>query len=141
MKGRTLQYLLPALLAVVLMGFASSPLNTFSVVVNQSEVVLTWNVNDLSGIEKFEVHRKWRNNSFERIADADVVVDETLRQNPPAQFEFIDNSLYKTANIEDVEYVLRIRMTNGQSFETHRNVQFTTSAVRRTWGSIKSMFQ
>jgi hypothetical protein len=141
MKLKIIRFIFPVLLAALLMGFASSPLNTFSVVVNQSEVVLTWNVNDLSGIEKFEVHRKWRSNSFERIPDADVVVDETLRQNPPAQFEFVDNSLYKTANIEDVEYVLRIRMTNGQNFETHRNVQFTTSAVRRTWGSIKSMFQ
>jgi hypothetical protein len=141
MKGKSTRYLFSIFAAILLMGFASSPLNTFSVVVNQSEVVLTWNVNDLSGIEKFEVHRKWRSNSFERIPDADVVVDETLRQNPPSQFEFVDNSLYKTANIEDVEYVLRIRMTNGQSFETHRNVQFTTSAVRRTWGSIKSMFQ
>lgn len=113
----------------------------FNVVVHQTEVVLTWSINDLSEVDKFEVHRKWLNGRFELIENSVIQIDPAIRRNPPAQFEFKDSQLYKNNSADNVEYVLHIHMTNGTKFEAHRHVQYTTSTVRRTWGSIKSMFQ
>ncbi|MCC5927415.1 MAG: hypothetical protein JJU41_12730 [Bacteroidetes bacterium] len=131
---------------LVLMGFSASPLSTFSVMVNNAEVILNWNVNDLSQVQKFEVYRKWEHNrsgknEFVKLDDSELTITAAIRRNPPPYFEYIDNQLFKGENGNDVEYVLYIYMTDGTRYEAHRHVQYTTSAVRRTWGSIKSMFQ
>ena len=141
MKERIHNLLPISLFAVLLLGFTTSPLNMFNVVVNQTEVVLTWSINDLSEVDKFEIHRKWMNGRFELIEGSVTNIDNNIRRNPPAQFEFKDTQLYKNNSADNVEYVLHIHMTNGSKFEAHRNIQYTTSTVRRTWGSIKSMFQ
>lgn len=130
----------------LLVGFTGSPLSTFSVTVNNAEVVLNWNVNDLSNVHKFEVYRKWEHNrsgknEFVKLDDSEVIITSAVRRNPPPYFEYIDNQLFKGENGTDVEYVLYIYMTDGTRHESHRHIQYTTSAVRRTWGSIKSMFQ
>lgn len=131
---------------LVLMGFSTSPINTFSIVVNNAEVVLNWSVSDLSQVHKFEVYRKWEHNrsgknDFVKLDDSEIIVNAAMRRNPPPYFEYIDNQLFKGENGNDVEYVLYIYMTDGTRHEIHRHIQYTTSAVRRTWGSIKSMFQ
>lgn len=131
---------------LVLMGFSTSPINTFSIVVNNAEVVLNWSVIDLSQVHKFEVYRKWEHNrsgknDFVKLDDSEIIVNAAMRRNPPPYFEYIDNQLFKGENGNDVEYVLYIYMTDGTRHEIHRHIQYTTSAVRRTWGSIKSMFQ
>jgi len=131
---------------LVLMGFSPSPLSTFSVVVSNADVVLNWNVNDLSHVHKFEVYRKWEHNrsgknEFVKLDDSEVEITSAMRRNPPPYFEYTDTQLFKGENGSDVEYVLYIYMTDGTRHEVHRHVQYTTSAVRRTWGSIKSMFQ
>jgi len=130
----------------LLMGFTNSPLSKFNVVVNNADVVLTWSADDLTSVDKFEVYRKWEHNrsgknEFEKLEDSEIQLTRAIRTNPPPYFEYIDNQLFKAETGTDVEYVLYIYMTDGSRHEEHRHVQYTTSAVRRTWGSIKSMFQ
>lgn len=112
---------------------------------NESEVIVEWSVNNLSDVTRFELHRKIpsRANRYERLFDADITVTADMRSNPPSSFQFTDNTLYKSSTVADEAfYILRVVRQNGQILESpEERVQYTTSATRRTWGSIKSMFQ
>ncbi len=147
MKERYLVLLLFLMPALFWMGFRSVTLTGFSASVsefNNSEIVVKWSVNTLDDVRSFQVYRRMHNsNDFIRISEADRDIAMSERENPPAEFEFIDRNVYKQNTSDDlVYYRLRIIQRNGSHIDSQPvHVQYTTSAVRRTWGSIKSMFQ
>jgi len=63
------------------------------------------------------------------------------------QYVFEDNTIYKTdeATGQQVTYYLQLKMkASGQIIEPANNMTrltYTSTSVRRTWGSIKAMFQ
>lgn len=148
MKER-LKLILLALLPFFVLGGFTSPVLTFFTAEtnpsNESEVVIEWAVQNLATVQKFELHRRiptMSNSSYTHLHDADIVVTPDLVQNPPPRFVYRDNNLYKSAESADMAiYVLRIKPVNGPDIEREISVKYTTSVTRRTWGSIKSMFQ
>jgi hypothetical protein len=126
-------------------GARSVSLNYFSVELNpanQNEAILSWTVANLTEVRRFEVHRKMGNQSYQHLRDATVEITDLILRNPSQEFRYTDRNLFKSSeNVEDVEYILRIVQHNGINIDHQRSIQYTTSAARRTWGSIKSMFQ
>lgn len=131
-------------LIVVLSAFRSGPVQQFDAVLDheRSVVVLSWSVSSLDQVSYFWVERKLSSQlGFHRMEDSVIRITQNIRNSPPDVFTFTDNTLYKSNLTEDVQYRLVVMMTNNEVHEMDRTIQFTTSAVRRTWGSIKSMFQ
>lgn len=147
MKERQKLTLLLLAPVIFLMAMTSVQLTHFSVLPNPSneaEVNLEWSVDDLSKVSKFEIYRKIpsRGNNYDPIYE--LTVTSNIRQNPPSRFNHRDNTLYKAATVADeAYYILRVIDMRGTTIyeSSEERVQYTTSATRRTWGSIKSMFQ
>ncbi|HAC16678.1 MAG TPA: hypothetical protein DCE78_12160 [Bacteroidetes bacterium] len=105
---------------------------------NLNEIVAKWNVSSLDGIKEFELERKMNSSSWVLIHK----VTENIIASGKKEYEFIDNDVYKNGETQAVaEYRLRVRHSDNTTAEFTSQVSYSTSAVRRTWGSIKSMFQ
>lgn len=147
MKERQKHTLLLFATAIFMMAATSLQLTHFSVLpnpANETEVNLEWSVDDLSNVSKFEIYRliPSRDRGYEPIYT--LAITSNIRQNPPSRFNHRDNTLYKAATVADeAYYILRVIDMRGTTIyeSSEERVQYTTSATRRTWGSIKSMFQ
>jgi hypothetical protein len=107
---------------------------------NLNEIVAKWNVSSLDGIKEFELERKMNSSSWVLVNE--ILITDAMVASGKKDFEYIDSDVYKTGETQAVaEYKLRVRHTDNTSAEFTAKVSYTTSAVRRTWGSIKSMFQ
>ena len=107
---------------------------------NLNEIVAKWNVTNLDGIKEFELERKMNSSSWVLVNE--VLVTDAMVASGKKDFEYIDSDVYKNGETQAVaEYRLRVRHTDNSTAEFTAQVSYTTSAVRRTWGSIKSMFQ
>lgn len=109
---------------------------------NVSIILIEWEVANADLIQDFELKRSMTGNSsnFQSI--------KTDCQNSGRFFECKDTELYKgqseeTTARESVSYRLDVTHKDGtKHFYFHiYDVEYTTNAVRRTWGSIKAMFQ
>jgi hypothetical protein len=130
--------LIALVLAVGGWGVLSSSvrLSLFAVDAENSDLIVKWQANVEEEIAHYVIKRLTR-------LDHDFVEIATI----PAQganklYVFRDDKIYKTA-AETVEYELvavsadgRIEISLGR-----RQTAYTPTAVRRTWGSIKAMFQ
>ena len=133
---KLLRYLLLALLFTSTMVLAeiirSGSLQASSDGIN---VTLHWITDDETSVAHFEVERR-------SGTDGAFVSLATIDAKGPSAYEFIDNSAFrKIATI----YQYRIKVTYNNSANTTYSsiltVTHTVSGVRRTWGSIKSMFR
>lgn len=108
--------------------------------VNLNEIIASWNVSSLDGIAEFELERKMNNGNWSVIHKLQIT--GAILASGKREFTFTDTNVYKSAESAAIaEYRLRVRHSDNTTRELHAQVQYTTSAVRRTWGSIKSMFQ
>lgn len=108
--------------------------------VNLNEIIASWNVSSLDGIVQFELERKMNNGNWSVIHRREITpVDLTSGKK---DFTYEDRDVYKSSETAAIaEYKLRVIHSDRTTRELHAQVQYNTSAVRRTWGSIKSMFQ
>lgn len=106
-----------------------------------NEIVATWKVSTLDDIREFELSRKM--NSSDWVVVHKVQVTDAMVASGKKDFEYIDRDVYKSgANQAIAEYRLKVSGRNNVTLGVYdAQVSYTTSAVRRTWGSIKSMFQ
>ncbi len=105
-------------------------------------IIIEWEVRDASLVHDFMLERSLSGNStdFQNFNKSNCSQTGT-------SFRCEDGDLYKgssdqTAATGNVSYRLRVTHPDGTPhvyFQT--TVEYTTNAVRRTWGSIKSMFQ
>jgi cation transport regulator ChaB len=108
--------------------------------VNLNEIIATWKVSDMSSITEFELERKM--NSSNWVVIHKVQITDAILASGKKEFQYTDSDVYKTGETQAIaEYKLRAKHRDHTSRELTAQVQYTTSAVRRTWGSIKSMFQ
>ena len=105
-------------------------------------VVVEWEVRDVSLLSSYMLERSVNGSSsdFQNFNMAGCVQNGN-------RFQCTDKDLFKgsseeTAATGSVSYRLRVTHPDG-SLHTYfqTTVEYTTNAVRRTWGSIKSMFQ
>lgn len=110
-------------------------LSRFEARTEGSDVVVTWQASVETGVREYVLERKTRyDNQF-------VELSKMRARGANILHEYRDTKIYKSVG-EQVEYRLRV-VYDDQSFVLVDpvSVDYTPTAIRRTWGSIKAMFQ
>ena len=135
MRTRILAILLPA----VLIGAGLQEgvrIRFFTVQANASDLLVSWQVEEEPDVQVYELYRMTRfsNNEFVKVASIRPHgVDKA--------YLFRDTQVFK-ASSEQVDYRLDVLYLDGLREELARQrVNYASTAIRRTWGSIKAMFQ
>lgn len=107
---------------------------------SQNEIHLEWKMSGDNAIEYYEVKRRMpHDNTFVRITDVSILPSHVSNRT----YTYVDRNVFKgSGNSETVMYELTARTTTGNTISLGvTEINYTSSGVRRTWGSIKSMFQ
>ncbi|MEM1096793.1 MAG: hypothetical protein AAGJ10_19515 [Bacteroidota bacterium] len=122
---------------VLLMGANVAVLNSFKVEKANSDLKITWQAEQEAGVREYELFRRSSNSNNQYVK---------IQRSFPAHgvgrtYTYVDDQVYKS-NSQQIGYRLEVVYDNGvrQILRT-QNVDYTSTAVRRTWGSIKAMFQ
>lgn len=123
---------------VLLLVAASSgvQLDYFRVEKEESAFVLRWQAENEEGVRHYELYRKTplSDDRFVRIHTAQP-------QGEGRPYEFRDTQVFKDAS-ETVTYSLEAVLVEGERLTFEKvSAEYTSTALRRTWGSIKAMFQ
>ncbi len=104
-----------------------------------NEILVVWAAENEGDIDEYELHRKMPQDSEFRFVDTKDPQPSMGR----VEYEYLDRSVFKSQTKgEQVVYKLKARMNNGNvDVVGQTDVHYTSSGVRRTWGSIKRMFQ
>lgn len=134
------------LLAVFLLFTAASEivLVRFNAQVQASvttEIMLSWVVSKEEQVDYYIVKRKMSHqNEFQDIAT--VQLSNGRDELDGRFYEFTDRNVFKQSSTsEPVIYSLYAFSNGSARYVSQVDVNYTTTAVRRTWGSIKAMFQ
>lgn len=99
------------------------------------DITLQWTTEDESGVARFEIEREAEGDAgFQTIASVDA--------RGPSLYQYVDRTVFrKSATM--YYYRVKIVYSNGSLpvYTASIPVSHTVSGVRRTWGSIKSMFR
>ncbi len=130
-------------LAFLVILVAASPMSTgkvqlsyFRVTEDPGGMIVTWQVETEEEVREYELQRMTRftNNRF-------VKVESFQPHGIDKSYSFKDTQIFK-ASSEQVDYQLEVIYSNGQrELLAREQVNYTSTAIRRTWGSIKAMFQ
>lgn len=118
------------------LSFNKVSLSYFKVDRENNDMVVTWESTTEEGVARYELQRRTRfsNNQF-------VVVAEASPHGTQTPYRIMDDQVYKMSS-EQVDYRLEAVYENGIREElASQSVSYTPTTVRRTWGSIKAMFQ
>ena len=102
----------------------------------ESRVVVTWRTSVEVGVQGYEVLRRSAATGGEYLRLGDVAVHGAGRA-----YEFIDNDLYKNATAMADYQVVAVLGGGVRQVLFAAQVNYTTTGLRRTWGSLKAMFQ
>ncbi|HAL57407.1 MAG TPA: hypothetical protein DCP63_13300 [Bacteroidetes bacterium] len=108
---------------------------------HEGHIKVSWQTEDETGVMRFEV---WRSQivggvlgDFMKVGS---IEQSSLRGNN-SSYEFVDQSVFKTAG-NVFAYKVRVVFQSGAIFDSDiTRTSSTTSAAKRTWGSIKAMFR
>lgn len=106
-----------------------------------NEIMLKWVTTLEVGVDHYELKRKMINDSdFKFLTNVNTA--STLGSTNKV-YKYTDKSVFKsTTGSEPVVYALYAVFSDGQvKYIGQAEVNYTTTAIRRTWGSIKAMFQ
>lgn len=110
-------------------------LNYFTVQPQGNDFLLTWQAEVEEDVQVYEVYRKTA------FAENFKLVTKLSPHGARKQYQFVDNQVYKIES-EELDYRLDAVFTNGLRQQVaERKINYAPTAVRRTWGSIKAMFQ
>lgn len=143
---RILTILLFAIVSLAMAAASTFKLESFNAELspeNRSAIRLTWSV---SGDDDVATYILWRQSADQSVRKQIHEAEARAGSEPRKQYSFDDNTLYKEDNSgQQVTYFLQIKMKgSGQIIEPLNNqakLTYTSTTVRRTWGSIKAMFQ
>ena len=129
--------LIALVVAVAGWGMLSSSvrLSMFVVDSENSDLLVKWQANVEEDVAHYLIKRLTRlDNDF-------VEIEKMPAQGVNKLYVYRDDKIYKTA-AETVEYALfAVDPDGGELSLGTRQTAYTPTAVRRTWGSIKAMFQ
>lgn len=108
---------------------------------DRNEIEITWVVQNEENLIHYNLKRKMsQDDDFTNVAQVQPL--------PPGnqgslRYEYLDRNVFRSsASAEPVIYELEAVFADGeQRFIGQAEVNYTSTAVRRTWGSIKAMFQ
>jgi len=127
--------LLLLLLVTVASSFMSVRLRYFNTEYDSGVVTVTWETEAEPEVKIYELFRKSaQSDEFVQIAEVSV-------HGVDVQYSVRDDKLYKSA-VAIVDYRLEAVLDNGIRQQLgERKVNYTPTAIPRSWGSIKAMFQ
>lgn len=141
MRGRFFVYgitrvvVLAGLLAVMTAA-GTVRLEYFRVEETDNTLVVHWRSLEERSLRAYEVHRRTRSSDGQFVRISAITPLGSNRT-----YEFRDTQVFKSA-AEDVTYRLEGILTSGERLHLgEQSVSYSPTAVRRTWGSIKAMFQ
>ena len=111
-------------------------LSFFKVQPEGRDFVISWQVDVEEQVREYALARKtpYSNDQFVRIFTIPA-------HGTGKAYTFRDRQVYKSGS-EKLDYRLEVVYTNGvREVITSQSVNYTSTAVRRTWGSLKAMFQ
>ena len=110
-------------------------LNYFNVERQGNQFMVTWKAELEQDVRTYELYRK---TSYAATFSA---IHTMNAHGVGKEYQFKDDQVYKSAS-EQVDYRLEVVFTNGLRQQiAEKKVNYTPTAIRRTWGSIKAMFQ
>ncbi len=106
-----------------------------------SEIQLNWVVSQENDVDFYSVRRKMSHQTdFQELAD--IQLNEGVDNLDGRIYQYTDKNVFKTTSTaEPVIYALYAIEGGSSKFVAQVDVNYTTTTVRRTWGSIKAMFQ
>ncbi|NCP84906.1 MAG: hypothetical protein GW823_08425 [Bacteroidetes bacterium] len=106
-----------------------------------SEIQLNWVVSQEKDVDFYSVRRKMSHQTdFQELAD--IQLNEGVDNLDGRIYQYTDKNVFKTTSTaEPVIYALYAIEGGSSKFVAQVDVNYTTTTVRRTWGSIKAMFQ
>ena len=97
--------------------------------------MVTWETVREDGVRTFELHRKTPHSN-----DEFVLINESTPIGTERQYLFRDTQVFKNGG-ELIDYRLQAVLDDGtRQILATKTVNYTPTAIRRTWGSIKAMF-
>lgn len=131
---------IPVLLSALVLTAASFgygvKLEYFQVVPEGRDFVIKWQMETEDEVRGYELTRRtpYSNQQF-------VKVQELSAHGIGIPYQFRDDQVYKSAS-DQLDYRLEVVYENGlREVVLTQSVNYTSTAIRRTWGSIKAMFQ
>jgi hypothetical protein len=111
-------------------------LRAFQVSGGLNEIRVEWSVQNETETVRYIVRRKMQR-------DADFVPVSEIDARGQGSYTFTDRNVYKASeSVEQVFYaVVAVQKDGSRELLGQTSVLYTASTVRRTWGSIKAMFQ
>lgn len=111
-------------------------LSSFQINEEGRDFVVTWQSELEEGVRQFELMRRTPNSN-----DQFIRVFEAPAHGPNLVYMFRDTQVFKSGS-EKLDYQLEAVYMNGvREVLRTQSVNYTSTAVRRTWGSLKAMFQ
>lgn len=129
--------IIPLLLILVAAAGSTAQLEFIQAETQGNNVVVRWQTVQEVDVRGFELHRR-----AESTGEQFSRVYETQPLGPRAEYRYRDDQVYKSLPTQRVDYRLEVVYTNGtREVLAEKSVNYTSTATRRTWGSIKAMFQ
>lgn len=130
-------------LALLIVVSAASPLSSgkvqltfFRVSEDPGGMVVSWQTDAEEEVREYELQRMTRFTN-----DRFIKVESFQPHGVDKAYTFKDTQIFKTST-EQVDYQLEVVYSNGlRELLAREQVNYTSTAIRRTWGSIKAMFQ
>jgi hypothetical protein len=124
-----------AVCALVLFASWQLTLDHFTANYQGTNMKLEWQLSSEDGVIQYEVARK-------RPDETAYTKLTTVMASSQGVYNFIDETLYKDQQSQTISlsYRLGVKTTSG-TVTYFVNVSNSPTAVQRSWGSIKSMFQ
>jgi hypothetical protein len=110
-------------------------LSSFGVSPRGEDFEITWQTDLEEGVSGFELHRRTSttNNEF-------VLVGTHSSHGTGRTYVMLDDQIFKSSS-EMIDYRLQAVLADGSRQVLRiESVNYTPTAIRRTWGSIKAMF-
>lgn len=106
-----------------------------------NEIQVSWVVSKEEEVDFYTIKRKMSHQTdFQELTQ--VQVNEGIDDIDGKIYNYADKNVYKgSATSEPVIYGLYATKSGISKFIAQVDVNYTTTTVRRTWGSIKAMFQ
>ncbi len=117
-------------------SFGQVRLAAFEIRNEGSDFVITWSTEIEEDVRAFEIQRRTTSSN-----DQFVKIHSVTGLGPGQQYEYRDSQVFKS-NSDRLDYRLDVVYENGvREAIRDESMNFTSTAVRRTWGSLKAMFQ
>jgi len=117
-------------------SFGQVRLAAFEIRNEGSDFVITWSTEIEEDVRSFEIQRRTTSSN-----DQFVKIHTVTGQGAGQQYQFRDSQVFKSSS-DRLDYRLDVVYENGvREAIRDESMNFTSTAVRRTWGSLKAMFQ